>query len=104
MIIWYCKYHQNDDEFVIDLKGHAGYSKSGQDIVCASVSSIIYFFVNCVKQIDENSIKHLKLKGGDAEIKLNNISNIKPLLEVFQHSMRDLESQYPQCLKEVDSI
>ena len=104
MINWYCKYHQNDDEFVIDIKGHAGYSKVGQDIVCASVSSIIYFFVNCVDQIDGSSIKHLKLKSGDAEIKLNNIEKLKPLLEVFQHSMRDLESQYPQCLKEVNEL
>jgi uncharacterized protein YsxB (DUF464 family) len=104
MINWYCKYHQNDDEFVIDIKGHAGYAKRGQDIVCASVSTLVYFFVNCVMKIDETSIKHLQLKDGDVEISLNNIKKIIPLLEVFQQSMRDVETQYPRCLKEVESL
>jgi uncharacterized protein YsxB (DUF464 family) len=104
MINWYCKYHQNDDEFVIDIKGHARYAKSGQDIVCASVSTMVYFFVNSVLKIDENSIKHLKINDGDVEIKLNNIKTIRPLLEVFQQLMRNVETQYPQCLKEMESI
>jgi uncharacterized protein YsxB (DUF464 family) len=104
VVNWYLQYHQNEDEFVIDIKGHAGYAKRGQDIVCASISTLIYFFVNCVIAIDENSIKHLNLKGGDAKITLNNAKKTRPLLEVFQHSMRDLESQYPQCLKEIESI
>jgi uncharacterized protein YsxB (DUF464 family) len=104
MINWYLKYHQNDDEFVIDIKGHAGYAKRGQDIVCASVSTLVYFFVNCVMKIDETSIKHLKIKDGDVEIKLNNIAKIRPLLEVFQQLMRDVETQYPRCLKEVKTL
>ena len=91
---------RDNDLVNIDIKGHAGYAKRGQDIVCSSVSTMVYFFITCVKQIDDTSIKHLKLKSGDAQIKLNTNLKIEPLLEGFQISLREVEKQYPQCLKE----
>lgn len=100
MIKW--SMHQTDDVVTIDIKGHAGYSKRGQDIVCSAVSTLVYFFINCVKKIEEDSIKHVKLKDGDVTLKLVVVVEIKPLLEVFQHSLRDIESQYPSCLKELN--
>lgn len=30
------------DEFGLSLTGHAGYSKAGQDIVCAGISALMY--------------------------------------------------------------
>ena len=29
----------------MEIRGHAGYSKSGQDIVCAAVSTLAYTFI-----------------------------------------------------------
>lgn len=94
---------QVDDNVDIDIKGHAGYAKRGQDIVCSSVSSITYFFIHSVKRIEKDSIKHLQIKDGDVKIKLNISEKTKPLLEVFQLLLRDIIAQYPMCLKELET-
>jgi uncharacterized protein YsxB (DUF464 family) len=88
----------------IDIKGHANYDKYGQDIVCAFVSALVYFFTYSVERIEETSIKHKKINDGDVEIRLNISLKIKPLLEVFQLLMKNVETQYPSCLMEVTDI
>lgn len=97
------KWNIRDDNGVvsIDIVGHAGYAKRGQDIVCASVSTLVYFFVYSVKAVDENSIKQLNILNGDVKLKLV-VENIKPLLEVFQLMLKDVERQYPSCLMETN--
>jgi uncharacterized protein YsxB (DUF464 family) len=85
----------------IDIKGHAGYAKYGQDIVCASVSTLVYFFISCIEHIDDSSIKHLQINDGDVKLMLNISEKIKPLLEVFQLQLKAVETQYPRCLMEV---
>lgn len=90
-----------DNNIYIDIKGHAGYAEYGRDIVCASVSTLVYFFISCVEHIDESSIKQLKLNDGDVKIKLNISKKTKPLLEVFQLQLKAVETQYPSCLMEV---
>ena len=100
MIKWSTKI--DADTVFIDIKGHAGYAKRGQDIVCASVSTLTYFFINCIKHIEEDSIKYLNINDGDVKIKLNISEKTKPLLEVFQLLMKDIIAQYPQCLMESD--
>ena len=97
MIQWSIR--DEGDVVSIDIVGHAGYAKRGQDIVCASVSTMVYFFIYCVKAIDENSIKQLHIHDGDVKLKLV-VVNIKPLLEVFQLMLKDVERQYPSCLME----
>jgi hypothetical protein len=42
----------------IRIKGHANYSEYGKDIVCASVSSVIYTTVNSIMNIDKFSIEY----------------------------------------------
>ena len=34
-----------DDRFLLTVNGHAGYSRSGDDIICAAVSGIVYALV-----------------------------------------------------------
>ena len=99
MINW--KIREEDGVVSIDIVGHAGYAKNGQDIVCASVSTLLYFFVNCVQTLDEDSIKYIHLNSGDAKIKLDGNEKIKPLLEVFQLMLREVERQFPAYLKEL---
>ena len=101
MIKWCVK--QENGTVDIDIKGHAGYAKYGQDIVCSSVSSLTYFFIRSIERIEETSIKHLKINDGDVKIKLNISEKTKPLLEVFQLLLKDVETQYPSCLMELNS-
>ena len=64
-----------DDGFSLDVTGHAGYSSSGDDIVCAAVSGIVYalagYLVNECKGAVIGALRPgaASLKcGGDGEV------------------------------------
>jgi len=46
---------KNDN--VITISGHAGYQDFGKDIVCASVSSIIYTTINAIARINKDALE-----------------------------------------------
>lgn len=84
---------------VITVKGHAGFANIGKDIVCASVSSIIYTSINGIMNIDKSAIKYedneklLKIeilrKSTVVDILLNNMVGL----------LEELENQYPENIK-----
>ena len=47
----------------IEIQGHSGYSESGSDIVCASVSSICITTVNGILNIDSKAINYKESDG-----------------------------------------
>ena len=42
----------------INIIGHAGYSVSGKDIVCAAVSSIVITTINALLKLDKDSVSY----------------------------------------------
>ncbi len=42
---------ENESFCGFKIKGHSGYAESGSDIVCASVSSMVMFFLNAAESI-----------------------------------------------------
>ena len=82
----------------IKVSGHANFDTHGNDIVCASVSSIIYTTINGILNIDNNSISYKDdevleiniLKNDDITMKL--VNNMLDLL-------KELERQYPKNIK-----
>lgn len=85
------------DDF-IKISGHAKYDDYGKDIVCASVSSIIYTTVNGIFNIDKNAIEFKDDNDIEIRIKKRNkvvdilISNMIDLLD-------DLAKQYEKNIK-----
>lgn len=47
----------NEDYKGIILDGHAGYGKYGQDIVCASVSALVFNTANSVEALTDDSFE-----------------------------------------------
>ena len=83
----------------IKISGHAGFADFGKDIVCASVSSIIYTTVNGLLNIDSKSIK---FKDNNNIIiieilKNDNITNV--LINNMIDLLNELEIQYPKNIK-----
>ena len=82
----------------INISGHANYS-DGNDIVCASVSSIMYTTVNAIMSFnkdaiiyeDDNSLVSIKIKSKD-EITSKLIENMLNLFE-------SLANDYPKNIK-----
>lgn len=92
------KINVDNDYKNLRITGHAGYSEHGKDIVCASVSSIVYTSVNLAKTfnkdvefIDDGSKMLIKNYVDDINVDLT-IKNMVLMLE-------ELEKQYPKNLK-----
>ena len=84
---------------LIKIAGHAGYADAGKDIVCASVSSIVYTSVNGIMNIDQDAIKFSDKKD-TLEIKIINKSKVvNILINSMIDLLEDLENQYPENIK-----
>jgi hypothetical protein len=84
---------------VIEVTGHAGFDESGKDIVCASVSSIIYTTVNGIFNIDQNAIKFTD-NNDLIKIEIKNQNNIIDILiKNMIDLLENLEEQYPKNIK-----
>ncbi len=83
----------------ISVKGHANWSDVGKDIVCASVSSIIYTTVNGIFNIDKSAIK---FKDNDKLLKID-IMHRSTVVVILLNNMigllENLEVQYPENIK-----
>lgn len=83
----------------ISITGHAFYDTLGKDIVCASVSSIIYTTVNALFKIDKSSIKYSDDGNTIEIINLKNNNITITLLENMMDLFHQLAIDYPKNIK-----
>ncbi len=79
----------------IKISGHANFNNYGNDIVCASVSSIIYTTVNAILNIDSRAIKYTDNKDFIIEVLKDN-EIVNKLIDNMYCLLKDLEEQYPK--------
>lgn len=55
----YITFYQDSDGVVtgFDTSGHAGYSRQGEDIICAAISALVINAVNSIEQFTEDAFK-----------------------------------------------
>ena len=83
---------------LITIEGHANYS-DGEDIVCASVSSIMYTTVNACLKLNDTSIDY-KDNGNTVSIKvLSDDKYTKALIKNMISLCLELSSKYPNNIK-----
>lgn len=90
------KVSYSNDKIIVS--GHAGYDNYGKDIVCASVSSIIYTTVNAIKSFNENSIEFTDDDVMTIKI-LDNNKETNILIDNMIELLKELEQQYPKNIK-----
>jgi len=83
----------------ISISGHALYDSYGKDIVCASVSSIIYTTVNALFKINKNSIEYNDDGNTINIINLDNTEITNTLLDNMMDLLKQLEIDYPKNIK-----
>jgi len=88
----------NYNDKVIKISGHAGFNNYGSDIVCASVSSIVYTTINGILNINENAIRFTDEKDLEITI-LDNDLITKKLINSMIDLLKDLAEQYPKNMK-----
>lgn len=82
----------------IIIKGHANYSDSN-DIVCASVSSIMYTTVNAILRFNKNAIKFSDTKDKVTLTVLSDDEITEVLLINMMSLFMELASDYPKNIK-----
>ena len=89
---------KNDKYLSLEVSGHAEYDKSGKDLVCASVSSIMFGLMNALDALHEDvEIKQLTNK---ISIKIHSDSNIiQDYLELTMTQLKTIEESYGDFIK-----
>ena len=83
----------NDTILSIKCNGHAGYADYGNDIVCASFSTMIITTINAIHEIDENAINYTDSNNIEImNIKKDNITN--SLLKNLVNMIYELKENY----------
>lgn len=91
----------------IELSGHAGYAKSGYDIVCSGITTATYTSINLIDKINSDCFKlDVKENAGYLHMSLDyqNLSNeqidliqliIRNLIDMYE----EIKRSYPKYLK-----
>lgn len=90
---------KNDLIEKIIIQGHSGYSESGSDIVCASVSSISITSVNAILKMDEKAISYKQDEGFLEIVVKEHIKIVDLLLENMIELLEELASNYSKYIK-----
>ena len=90
------RFHTASDNLVgFTLDGHAGAGVSGQDIVCAAVSSAAYMTANTVTEII-GATADITVDDGYMQVMLTDkIDGCQDILSGFRLHLEALQDQYP---------
>ena len=91
------RFHTASDAIIgFTLDGHAGAGVSGQDIVCAAVSSAAYMTANTVTEII-GATADITVDDGYMRVMLTDkIADCQDILSGFQLHLEALQEQYPK--------
>ncbi|BED92451.1 MAG: ribosomal-processing cysteine protease Prp [Candidatus Paraimprobicoccus trichonymphae] len=86
-----------------EISGHSGYSDSGSDIVCASVSSVVYLIINTLMDILKISlVVNVSKKKSYLRFVLDNERDCgvcKNFLLGLKNHLISLKDSYPKYIK-----
>ena len=81
-------------EHGLTVDGHAGYAKTGIDIVCAAVSSLTLGLIHSLKALTDDEISY-RVASGHAEITYKDLSERgKLLVDSFFIAISDIQFTY----------
>ena len=93
------KYTYKNNHYVsLNVKGHAEFSEKGKDLVCASVSSIVFGLMNALDELN----KKVVINELDNEINIvNDSKNSKAddYIELAIFQLKTLEESYEKYVK-----
>lgn len=90
---------ESDDIDNIEIKGHANYAEYGNDIICASVSSIAITTINSILRIDDKAILYEEENGYLKISIVNHSDTINKLIINMIDLFEELEKQYKKHIE-----
>ena len=87
------------------ISGHSGFAESGEDIVCASVSSAAYMVANTITEILKVNAE-IEVNDGRMKLIVNKEQRhiTKDILLGLKLHLEGLEEQYPEFLKTLTEV
>ena len=95
---------KNNNNYYVNISGHAGYENEGYDIVCASVSTLTITIVNVIDSLGYGyNIKNLNKDNGFLSFDIiDSNETIDKVMKTFTDSLNDLANQYPSNVKNLN--
>lgn len=79
----------------ITIDGHAGYAPTGQDIVCAGVSTLAQTLIEAIERLTEDEISYV-ISPGTVDIEYRNLSaGAQLLVDSFFIGVQMIANEYP---------
>ncbi|MBO4918965.1 MAG: ribosomal-processing cysteine protease Prp [Erysipelotrichaceae bacterium] len=93
------KYEVKDGSYLsLDVKGHAEYGEYGKDLICASVSSILFGFMNALDELQEN----VEIRQSENRITVedhSSSSTVQNYFELVIIQLKTIEESYGNFIK-----
>lgn len=78
----------------LEVRGHAGYAKKGDDIVCAAISALSLGLAHSLEALTDSKISH-EISSGYLKIEYENLSEQgKLLIDSFFITASDIQCAY----------
>ena len=92
------------DDLRITIEGHANYAPLGQDIVCASISTLVQVLIKCIEEMTEDKIEY-SIRPGLVDTKFRDLSaKAQLLVSSFFIGAQMISEQYPNNVKIVQAL
>ena len=92
-------YEVKDGNYVsLNVSGHAEYGEYGKDLVCASVSAIMFGFMNALDALDEK----IEIEQLENEIVIINHTNLEVVIDYFElviMQLKTIEESYGNFIR-----
>ena len=87
------------------ISGHSGFAERGEDIVCASVSSVAYMVANTITEILKVNAE-IKVNDGMMRLIVNKEQRhiTKDILLGLKLHLEGLEEQYPEFIETLTEV
>ncbi len=87
------------------ISGHSGFAEDGEDIVCASVSSVAYMVANTISEILKVNAE-IEVNDGKMKLIVNKEQRhiTKDILLGLKLHLEGLEEQYPEFIETLTEV
>lgn len=90
---------QNGSRYSVKATGHAGYDEPGKDIVCSSISTLIYTLVISLDNDNTNGLKYT-LQNGNAFVEFDvEKEKTKNIFETIFLGISMVSDKYPDYVR-----
>lgn len=87
----------------LTVEGHAGYAKTGNDIICAAVSALAQGLAHSLSVLTEDAIGY-QFRDGHIDIEYENLSEEgKLLVDSFFIAVSDIQTTYGDQYVKIDT-